>query len=276
MNMELDRFKQDGISYLRGGAGDAFILLHGIPGSSNSWEQVGIQLKDQFQVIIPELLGFGESDSPRGDYYMTQQANSLHELLADLGITSAYLAGHDFGGPVALTMMRLFPEFDVKGLILSDTNVFTDTFIPIPLRMAKLPLLATPFFKMMAGNFLGMRMMYQQAFVNKSETSWRNFKKHLTRDGMELTAKIFQRSVADLKGNYGEIETMLPGIDVPTLVLWGAKDPFFSVAVGQRTHEAIKNSILKVYPETGHFVPEERSAEVGQDIIDFVDSGHLL
>ena len=276
MNSELERLKEDGISFLQGGVGDTFVLLHGIPGSASSWEKTGLLLKDQFHVIIPDLLGFGESDLPRGDYYLTQQANSLHELLADLGITSAYIAGHDFGGPVALTMMRLFPEFEVKGLILSDTNVFTDTFIPIPPRMARVPLLATPFFKMMAGNLLGMRMMYQQAFVNKSDNSWHTFKTHLTKGGMEYTAKIFQRSLADLKGNYGEIEEMLPGIDVPTLVLWGAKDPFFPVSVGHRTQGAIKNSILKIYPETGHFVPEERSAEVAQDIIDFVDSGRAL
>lgn len=276
MNMGLDRFKEDGISFLKSGGGDALVLLHGIPGSSFSWEGVGLRLKDQFQVIIPDLLGFGESDSPRGDYYMTQQANSLHDLLSDLGVTSAYIAGHDFGGPVALTMMRLFPDFKVKGLILSDTNVFTDTFIPLPLRMAKVPFLAAPFYKMMAGNRLGLQIMYQQAFVNKSDTSWQSFKRHLTRNGMDLTAKIFQRSVADLKGNYGEIEAMLPEIDVPTLVLWGAEDPFFAVSVGHRTHAAIKNSFLRIYPETGHFVPEERSAEVAQDIIDFVDSGHSL
>lgn len=276
MNVKLERFKEDGISFLKGGVGDVFVLLHGIPGSTSSWQQTGLLLQDQFQVIIPDLLGFGESDAPRGDYYMIQQANSLHELLSNLGITSAYIAGHDFGGPVALTMMRLFPDFEVKGLVLSDTNVFTDTFIPVPLRMAKVPYLANPFFKMMAGNLAGMRMMYQQAFVNKSDTSWQRFKSHLTKGGMELTAKIFQRSLADLKVNYEDIEVMLPDIDVPTLVLWGAKDPFFPASVGQRTHGAIKNSVLKIYPETGHFVPEERSAEVAQDIIDFVDSGHSL
>ncbi len=276
MNSQLERFKEDGISFLRGGAGEAFVLLHGIPGSAFTWQQTGVLLQEQFQVIIPDLVGFGESDSPRGDYYMIQQANSLHELLSNLGITSAYLAGHDFGGPVLLTMMRLFPDFEVKGLILSSTNVFTDTFIPLPLRMAKVPFLGDPFFKMMAGNLAGMRMMYQQAFVNKSDTSWERFRSHLTKGGMELTAKIFQRSLADLKANYSEIQAMLPGIDVPTLVLWGAKDPFFPVSVGQRTHGAIKNSVLKTYPETGHFVPEERPIEVAQDIIDFVDSGHSL
>lgn len=276
MEREFTRFKEDGISFLKGGTGDTFVLLHGIPGSTYSWQQTGLLLQDQFQVIIPDLLGFGESDAPRGDYYMIQQANSLHEFLSNLGITSAYLAGHDFGGPIALTMMRLFPEFEVRGLVLSDTNVFTDTFIPVPLRMAKVPYLANPFFKMMAGNLAGMRMMYQQAFIHKSDTSWQRFKSHLTKGGMEYTAKIFQRSLADLKANYRDIEAMLHKIDVPTLILWGAKDPFFPVSVGQRTHGAIKNSVLKIYLETGHFVPEERSAEVAQDIIDFVDSGHSL
>lgn len=276
MRPELTRNKENGVSFLEGGAGDVFVLLHGIPGSTFSWQQTGLILQDQFHVIIPDLVGFGESDAPSGDYYLEQQATSIHELLTKLGITSAYLGGHDFGGPIALTIMRLFPEFGVRGLVLSGTNVFTDTFIPIPLRMAKVPVLRTPFFKMMAGNLFGMRMMYQQAFRNKSAISWKRFKSHLTKGCMEFTAKIFQRSLADLKKNYGDIEDMLPGIDVPTLVLWGARDPFFPVSVGERTHKAIKNSLLKVYPDTGHFVPEERPAEVAQDIIDFADSGSSI
>lgn len=276
MRPELSRRKENGVSFLEGGAGDVFVLLHGIPGSTFSWQQTGQILQDQFDVIIPDLVGFGESDAPSGDYYLEQQATSIHELLTNLGITSAYFGGHDFGGPVALTLMRLFPEFEVRGLVLSGTNVFTDTSIPLPLRMAKVPYVATPFFKVMAGNALGMRMMYQQAFRNKSDASWRIYKNHLTRGGMELTAKIFQRSLADLKKNYQDIEEMLPGIDVPTLVLWGEKDPFFPISVGERTHRAIKSSVFKVYPNTGHFVPEERPSEVAQDIIDFVDSGESL
>lgn len=269
MNLEFTRHKDHGISFLKGGNGKPFLLLHGIPGSAFSWEQAGLLLGNHYQVIIPDLLGFGESDFPQGDYYMEQQARAIRELLRHLGVTSLYLGGHDFGGPVALTLMRLFPDLEIRGLVLSDTNVFVDTYIPPPLRIAKVPLLGKLFFKVMAGNLLGMWMMYQQAFKNKSQTSWKQFEKHLTPGCLEFTSKIFQRSLADLKKNYQDIEEFLPRIGVPTLVLWGTLDPFFAVSVGERTHTAIKNSAFEVYAHTGHFVPEEMPADVARDIINF-------
>lgn len=44
---------------------------------------------------------------------------ALRGLLTDLGIKTLYLGGHDFGDPVALNLMRLFPELEIKGLVPS-------------------------------------------------------------------------------------------------------------------------------------------------------------
>ena len=87
-----------------------------------------------------------------------------------------------------------------------------------------------------------------------------------------MTRRIFQRSLADLKANYRAIEDMLPNITSPTLVLWGANDPFFAGSVGERVHRTVPQARLKVYEDTGHFVPEERPSLVAQDIMDFLGS----
>ena len=245
------------------------LLLHGIPGSSLAWKNAGAHLAEKYQVVIPDLRGFGQSDWPHGDYYMTAQAEALKDLLNVLGITNLYLGGHDFGGPVAVTLMRLFPEFQVKGLVLSATNVFTDTYVPPPLRLAKGPGLSTIMFAAMAGDRAGLWLMYQAATKNKREASWTQFKQHLTPTGMKLTRLIFQRSLADLQGNYREVEAMLGRIDVPTLVLWGDRDPFFAPSVGERIQKVIPDSELTIYASTGHFVPEERPREVSEDILTF-------
>jgi pimeloyl-ACP methyl ester carboxylesterase len=147
----LNRQKKAGISYLTAGKGTPFLLLHGIPGSSYAWEGVGTQLSNQYQVIIPDLVGFGDSDPSAGDHYLVDQARALKHLLDTLQIQTLLIAGHDFGAPVGLTLMRLFPELNVKGLVLSQTNVFIDTPIPLPLQIARVPLLATPAFWLMIG-----------------------------------------------------------------------------------------------------------------------------
>jgi len=234
----LKRHKEGEFSFLKGGEGEPFLLLHGIPGSAFAWE-------------------------------FETQAWGMKQLLDKLGIKKLYLGGHDFGGPVSLTLIRMFPNLTINGLVLSATNVFTDTYIPLPLRIAGVPFLNTIFFKAMVGNKMGMRMMYLAATKEKKEASWQKFERHLTLSGMDLTRRIFQRSLSDLKTNYQPIEDMLPGIKVPTLILWGKNDPFFSTSVGERIHNIIPESLLKIYEYTGHFVPEEQPSDVARDIMDF-------
>ena len=269
MTQRLQRQKVGDLSVLVGGAGSPFLFLHGIPGSAHAWSKVGEILVDHFRVIIPDLLGFGESDLPADDYYLESQARALRQLLVELGIERLYLAGHDFGGPTAITLMRLFPELTIKGLVLSNTNLFTDTFIPPPLRLASVPVLGSFFFRMIAGNTLGLGLMYLAATRQKSEATWQQYKAHLTPAGMEFTWRIFRRSLANLKTNYQAVQARLPQITCPTLILWGASDPFFGVAVGERSRGAIPNANLRIYERTGHFVPEEQPAWVAQDIREF-------
>jgi pimeloyl-ACP methyl ester carboxylesterase len=83
---------------------------------------------------------------------------------------------------------------------------------------------------------------------------------------IDLTRRIFQRSLANLRNNYQAVENSLAYLAVPTSVLWGTEDPFFGPSVGQRTHQAIQGSVLKLYEHTVHFVPEEEPYFVAQDI----------
>lgn len=247
-----------GLGFLEGGTGRPLLLLHGIPGSSAAWAAVGERLTSRARVIIPDLAGFGRSRRPARDGYMEEQARSVRRLLERLGITDLVLGGHDFGGPVALTLVRLFPELRVRALILSATNLFTDTPIPPPLRLAGVPVLGPVLFRLMAGNRLGLRLMYAAACARKSNLPWSRFRAHLTPSAMDMTWRIFHRSLSDLEANYGAIEAGLTGLRMPTLVLWGDRDPFFPGPVGERSARAIRGSDYHVLAGTGHFVPEEQ------------------
>jgi pimeloyl-ACP methyl ester carboxylesterase len=268
MDERLHRRRGAGLSFLMGGDGEPLLLLHGVPGSSQTWQKVGIKVASRFRVIIPDLMGFGASDPPAGDeFFLEEQAKSVRGLINYLQIKRLYLGGHDFGAAVAVTLMRLYPEVDVRGLILSAANLFTDTRIPFPMAMARLPLL-NPFFAWsMAGNRLGLRLLYESAAYNKEEAHWRDFRRHLTGGSIKLTRRIFQRSMADFEAYYAGLEAALPSITCPTLVLWGDEDPFLTVHVGERVRAALPDAMLKVYAYTGHFVPEERPIESAEDIV---------
>jgi pimeloyl-ACP methyl ester carboxylesterase len=273
MSHELDRRVEDGTSYLTGGEGPTVVFLHGIPGSALTWEPVATRLRDRYRVVLPDLRGFGHSEPPLEDYYMDGQARAVEGLLDALGVEEFSLVTHDFGGPVGLTMMRRAPGPDVRRLVLSDTNVFTDTHVPPPLRLAKVPLLGTLLFTATVGNRFGLRLLHRAAVRRRETATWRSFQRHLTPSGMAMTRRVFQRSLADLEANYREIERSLPDVGVPTLVLWGDSDPFFSTEVAERTRAAIPDAELVVYDRTGHFVPEERPAEVAADVGRFLGDG---
>lgn len=269
----LERQETAGTSYLEGGDGPPVVFLHGIPGSAHTWEAVAGELGDAYRVVVPDLRGFGRSAPPDGDYYMEGQARAILELLDAIDVGGCSLVCHDFGGPVGLTMMRLSPDLVVDRLVLSNTNVFTDTYVPIPLRVAAVPLLGGLFFRLVVGNRIGAWAYYRGAVVATETATWSTFRRHLTQSGMSMTSRIFHRSLADLEGNYREVERTLRAVEVPTLVLWSDDDPFFSLEVGERIQAAIAGAELAVYDDTGHYVPEERPAAVAADVRRFLDAG---
>jgi pimeloyl-ACP methyl ester carboxylesterase len=271
----LTRNKLGRTSYFEGGTGAPILFLHGFPGSAYSWEAAARTLLEKYpgryRAIVPDLLGFGESIAAGDDWYMEGQAHAIADLMKRIGISDLYLAAHDFGGPVALTFLRLHSEFKIRKLMISSTNLFTDTPIPLPLRSAGISVLGDILYGMMAGSPFGFRMMYQFAALNKKAVTWQDFRRHVTPHGMASTARIFQHSLADLPSNYRPIEGFVSQIKIPTLILWGDRDPFFPISVAKRSEATIPNAALKIYKKTGHFVPEERAAEIADDLAIFFE-----
>ena len=98
------------VSYRRAGSGEVVVLIHGLAGSSHTWRAVMPRLAGSFDVIAPDLLGHGESAKPMGDYSLGAHASGLRDLLGALGVSSATIVGHSFGGGVAMQLAYQHPE----------------------------------------------------------------------------------------------------------------------------------------------------------------------
>ncbi len=72
------------VAYRSAGSGPVVVLVHGIAGSSTTWESIVPMLADRYTVIAPDLLGHGESAKPRGDYSLGAYASGIRDLLAVL------------------------------------------------------------------------------------------------------------------------------------------------------------------------------------------------
>ncbi|MBI4279669.1 MAG: alpha/beta hydrolase [Armatimonadetes bacterium] len=241
-----------------GRLGRPVVLLHGIPGWRGTWRKVASLLVSGHRVIAPDLMGFGESDEPEpADCHAEGQARMVLGLLDTLGVNEAHLVGFDFGGPIAVTVYRLQPA-RVLSLTLAGTNTFTDTPIPGPLRVAGVPLVGPLVFRCMFGR-AGLAAMWRVAVGDRTRFPYREYRSYLRWDaGIRWTRQIFYASMRDLRGLYRDVEDTLRRIRVPATVIWGDRDPFFPLAVGERTARAIPNASFVLLHGCGHFIPEER------------------
>ena len=107
--------------------GPPILLLHGIPGWRGMWRNAARYLAADCRVISPDLLGFGESSEPSGEFHASGQADMVVQLIRQLGCGPVHLVGFDFGGPIAVLVYRQAPEL-VSSLTLAATNVFTVGF----------------------------------------------------------------------------------------------------------------------------------------------------
>lgn len=245
------------ISFLDGGDGPAMLFLHGVPGSASVWEPL-LDLLDDRHVIAPDLLGFGGSAGGR-DLHAEAQAAAMVELLDVLGIGRATVVTHDFGGPVALRMFEQRPElFD--GLLLAATNAFGDTPIPFPLSTILWPVVG-PVAAHAIFSPASLRMMLRTG-VGSPRPNLDPAVYVGDRRQAATIRTIFETSLRRLPELYGPLGRLLAKLDVPTEVVWGDRDPFFTIESGRRTADAIADARLTTLDGAGHFLPSERPAEM--------------
>lgn len=113
------------LSYERTGTGTPLVLIHGYPLDLSIWDNVVPLLENDFDVIVPDLRGFGESSTVDTPYSMLGFANDIAGLLDFLGVEKAAFAGHSMGGYVALAFAKEYPE-RVSGLALVSSQAAAD------------------------------------------------------------------------------------------------------------------------------------------------------
>jgi 3-oxoadipate enol-lactonase len=114
------------IAYVRRGKGVPLVLIHGYPLDHSTWDEVAPLLENDFDLIMPDLRGFGESDVMEADDSIIEYASDIEGLLNHFKIKKAFLAGHSLGGYVALAFAREYPD-SVSGLALVSSQAAADS-----------------------------------------------------------------------------------------------------------------------------------------------------
>jgi pimeloyl-ACP methyl ester carboxylesterase len=247
------------VRYRTAGEGPLLVLIHGITGSSHTWEEVMPALAANFTVVAPDLLGHGESAKPRGDYSLGAYASGLRDLLAVLGYDRGTLVGHSLGGGVAMVFAYQFPERTERLALVGSGGLGRE--VSIALRAAALPgseyvvplLASTPVLRAgaaiagVAGR-LGFKAGPDLEEIGRGFSSLGDWE---ARRAFIHTV----RTVIDPDGQRVDARDRLYLAEgMPTLIMWGARDRVIPVHHGRGAHELIPGSRFELFEDAGHFL----------------------
>jgi pimeloyl-ACP methyl ester carboxylesterase len=244
-------------SYRRAGNGPLLVLLHGIAGSSATWDDVIPRLTGRHTVIAPDLLGHGDSSKPRGDYSLGAYANGIRDLLGALGEERGTIVGHSLGGGVALQFAYQFPE-RCERLVLVSSGGLGRELHPL-LRAAALPgaEVVLPWLCVAGRRSVGtvahvLGRIGLRASADLEEI-WRNFVSLEEPDARQAFLHTV-RGIIDLGGQrVSATDRLYLASALPTLIVWGERDPLIPVRHAHDAHARIQGSRLEIFPTAGHF-----------------------
>jgi pimeloyl-ACP methyl ester carboxylesterase len=246
------------VIYRTAGSGPPVVLIHGMVNSSRHWESVALRLADDYTVIAPDLIGHGDSATPRGDYSLGAHAAAIRDLLAAIGVDRATIVGHSLGGGVAMQFFWQFPE-RTERLALVSSGGLGHHVSPL-LRSAALPG-ATPLLWLAShrrvvsaiwdlGERLRRRGAGTGAYVQAVARALRPLEDRGARQAFLQTL----RSVIDVRGQRVSARDRLHLLDgFPTLIVWGERDNTIPLSHGLEAHEAVPDSRFATLPRAAHF-----------------------
>tara|TARA_R110002124_G_scaffold49437_8_gene144945 strand:- start:4944 stop:5702 length:759 start_codon:yes stop_codon:yes gene_type:complete len=248
-----------GLSYKRGGQGAPLVLIHGYLGGSAMWTDQIRHFEHDFDVIAPDLPGFGESAALTGCDSIRSVAQQVLSFLTDLGIESFTLLGHSMGGMVVQQMAADAPK-RIEKLICYGTG----------------PVGALP------GRFETIdesreRLKQDGVPVTASRIAATWFSKGDKADAFAVCRELGARvSMETALHSLTAWETWdgraaLSAIRCRTLVMWGDRDKSYDWDQPQALWRGISNSDLAVLPGCAHNAHLEKPVLFNAILEDFVN-----
>jgi 4,5:9,10-diseco-3-hydroxy-5,9,17-trioxoandrosta-1(10),2-diene-4-oate hydrolase len=244
------------ISYLSAGEGPPLVLLHGAGDNSLDWRWVLPALASKYRVYAPDLPGSPDSARPVADYSPAFFERFVAAFVDALDIGSATFIGSSLGGLMALRLALSEPA-RVRSLILADSAglgravnpAFTSVNVP------GLVEAAMPLWRTWAGAYqraLGRTMLL---FTHPTSVprEWLAEQCRLARSPGYLEAHVtVLRALVDPAGQREVLVDRLPLLEMPTLVVWGARDRVFPESQARDAAARLRKGSLAVIPDCGH------------------------
>ena len=249
--------------YLEGGQGEPLLLIHGFGADKDNFTRVARFLTGKYRVIVPDLIGFGESSKPAdASYIIVDQMERARAFARAVGVEKVHLGGSSMGGFIATTWAAKHPE-EVQSLwLLAPAGVFSappsdlmsilQINQPNPLLVRSKEDFRTTFqFVMSDPPFVPgpiLDVMAERRVANHA-----------------LEEKIFTA----VREQSTPLEDLARGLQTPARIVWGDRDRALHPDGAKILNGFLPNSSVLMMPWIGHLPMLERPQEVAEDYLSF-------
>lgn len=250
--------KVDGrdVHYYTAGKGEPLVVIHGGGGDARTWQKNIVELSEKYTVYAPDLPGYGGSQPLDGNYYIPELSKFLGSFASNLGLEKFYLVGHSMGGGVALDYALKSPQ-KIKKLVLV-SSLCLGREIAFWVRLLSIRALLRSLGALTIAVLKSIKWLAEH--LNPAEFIMPLSPASMTVGGNITTLR--QQSVV--------LEDRLAEVAVPTLLVWGAKDPIVPVRHAYQAAKVIPDCRVKVFENCGHNVHREELAEFSSTVTGFL------
>ena len=245
------------IHYFTGGQGDPLVVIHGGGAGADSWVQNVAELSQHYRIYVPDLPGFGHSQTMEGDYGISEFVEFVEDFTRSLGLKRFHLVGHSIGGGIALRYALKFPHRISKLVLVSSMFLGKEIALWVTVLSSctlcrSLGIAAAIILK--AVKRLVNLVYAPLKFVNPLPRAKVNF-------GTAVTT--FREQAAVLVNQLSELM-------VPTLLVWGANDGIVPVSNAYDAAQLIPDCQLHVFEDCGHSVYKQKVKEFSHLLTTFL------
>jgi pimeloyl-ACP methyl ester carboxylesterase len=267
------------IHYVEAGSGPLIVLLHGFPEFWYSWRnQIPALAAAGFHVVAVDLRGYNTSSKPNeiAAYRLPALAKDIAGLITQTGEGPCILAGHDWGGAVAWLTAMLYPALVSRLIILNSPHPVA--YLREMRRSARQKWRAKyqlffqppwiPEFLMRRFHYAVLRRSLARlgSFTNdeieRYVESW-------SQPGALTGLANYYRAMRQRSGMRG----LMRRIDIPTLMIWGDLDPFFTPETLRDFGEYVPDLRIEHIADAGHFVQTDAPVRVSELMMSFARAG---
>lgn len=242
--MEFTIKEENGFKYIEEGEGEVLLLLHGLMGALSNWEEVILEFKDRYRVVIPMLPIY---DLPLLTTGVKSLAKFVHKFVKFKKFENIIVLGNSLGGHVGLVFVTSHPEF-VKALVLTGSSgLYENSF-------------GGSFPKRENYDFIKEKVeftFYDPATATKELVD----EVFETVNDRNKVIRILAMAKSAIRHNMSKD---LHKIKLPVALIWGRNDRITPPEVADEFHNLLPNSELYWIDKCGHAPMMEQPAEFNQ------------